>query len=313
MMVGSGQEEIVVRLSGVEQSRAHFHLGPVHLEIPKGYVTAIVGPNGSGKSSMFRLLLDLAKPDNGTVELFGEAVGYGDDVTVKRRIGYLPEEAGTYENGLRASDKAAFVRKWYPDWDVNRYGELLKLFEVDPSLKLGKMSKGMRRKFDLTIALAHNPELLLLDEPSSGLDPLAWRKMIDVLHRYMEHGDRTILMSSHIVEEVKRLADYVVFMVQGRVLGMYEKDELLTSWHTLFLSMKDVDDIDWHAVPGFQRLEQQGGQLLKVVTDRASAAERWCAEAGIDIAGNQPMELDDILEVVVEAEKLRTRQHSKGA
>ena len=89
------------------------------------------------------------------------------------------------------------------------------------------MSKGMRRKFDLSLAMAHNPELLLLDEPSSGLDPIAWKTMIDVIHRYMERGDRTVLMASHIVDEVRRLADYIVFIIQGKVLGMYEKDALL--------------------------------------------------------------------------------------
>ena len=220
-------EQNAIKIEGLIQKREQFDLGPIDLVIPAGYVTAIIGPNGSGKSSLFRLMLDLAKPDHGEIELLGEKVGAGDDQLLKQKIGYVPEQAIDIEDHLRADQKMDFVRKWYPGWDMNRYQELLRRFEVDTSRKLGKMSKGMRRKFDLSLAMAHNPELLLLDEPSSGLDPIAWKTMIEVIHRYMERGNRTVLMATHIVDEVKRLADYIVFIIQGKVVGMYEKDTLL--------------------------------------------------------------------------------------
>jgi ABC-2 type transport system ATP-binding protein len=230
-------EEIAIQLKGVVQNRPNFRLGPLQLDIPSGYITAIVGPNGSGKSSMFRLLLDQNQADEGHIEVMGEQVGKDYDRTEqKQRIGYLADEPATHEDRMKGSDKAEFNRFWYKNWNVNRYRELLQILGVEDNQLLGKMSKGMRRKFEFALSMSHEPDLLLLDEPSSGLDPLAWKTMIDILHRYMEKGTRTILMTSHIIEEVKRLADFIVFMAYGQILGMYEKDELFSNWFTLFVS-----------------------------------------------------------------------------
>jgi ABC-2 type transport system ATP-binding protein len=301
-----------IRMAGVKLATSHFQLGPLHLEVPAGYVTAIVGPNGTGKSTTFRLMLDLTKPDEGDIEVLGRKMGGGKQPELLRRIGYLPEEPYRHDNVLRGMDKAEFHKAWYPDWDVNHYRELLRLFEVDHSLRLGKMSKGMRRKFDLALTLSHHPDLLLLDEPSSGLDPLSWRAMIDLLHRYMEPGDRTILIASHVVEEVKRLADFIVFMLNGRVLGMYEKDELLTGWHQFYFPGAFEE---WRGVlsgmPGLAGLEDAGG-VVRAVTSSAREAESWLVARELAPAGRKSMELDDILAVLVEREKLHRRQGTKG-
>jgi ABC-2 type transport system ATP-binding protein len=289
--------------------RTHFRLGPVNLEIPKGFVTAIVGPNGSGKSTTFRMLLDINKPSAGKIELLGQPAD-SCEPEFKNRIGYLAEESFQHEDGLRGSDKAEFHRDWYPNWDVNRYHEMLRQFEVDPNLRLGKMSKGMRRKFELALAMVHDPELLLLDEPSSGLDPLAWRTMITMLHRYMEGGDRTILMASHVIEEVKRLADYIVFMVQGRVLGMYEKDELLTGWHIFYVQEQQGTPSMLERMPGLCSIDRSGS-MTKAVSNLAYEAEEWLKREGIVPSGRQVLELDDILAVLVEKERLQSRHERK--
>ncbi|NBD23911.1 ABC transporter ATP-binding protein [Paenibacillus glycinis] len=295
--------ETAVAIEGLVQRRAHFELGPVDLNIPKGYVTAIVGPNGSGKSSLFRLMLGLARPDSGGVRLLGEQVRGEDRVSLKTRIGYVPEEAIDIEDRLSGEAKSAFVRQWYPGWDVNYYRELLRRFEVDPALKLGKMSKGMRRKFELSLAMAHHPELLLLDEPSSGLDPIAWKTMIDALHRFMERGDRTIVMASHIIDEVRRLADYIAFVAQGKVLGMYEKDALLEAWQTMYVDAGGRT-LPWKEMPGYRSCDLAGGTTYKVVTEQAFEAEQWLAAAGAVLVSKRKLELDDIL--------LNLTEHARG-
>ncbi|MBW7452944.1 ABC transporter ATP-binding protein [Paenibacillus sepulcri] len=300
-------EQSVIRFKKLVQKRKHFELGPVNLDIPRGYVTAIVGPNGSGKSSLLRLLLDISKPDSGQIEVLGERVGSGNDQLLKERIGYVPEQSNEIDDHMTADRKAEFIRKWYPQWDITLYRELLRRFDVETDLKLGKMSKGMRRKFDLAIAMAHQPQLLLLDEPSSGLDPIAWKTMIDVLHRYMERGERTILMASHIVDEVRRLADYIVFMVHGRMLGLYEKDTLLESWYVLYLDggSQERHGVNWKSVPGFCSMEHTGGTTVKITTSEAREAEEWCAAQQVHIVGRQKLELDDILVLLTERERLR--------
>ncbi|QKS48824.1 ABC transporter ATP-binding protein (plasmid) [Paenibacillus cellulosilyticus] len=294
-------ETAAVTLKGVEQYRAHFRLGPIDLNIDEGYVTAIVGPNGSGKSSTFRLLLDLAKPDAGQMSVLGYSVGQGDDREWKRQIGYLAEESDFLDDSIRGSEKAAFVRKWYPEWDVNLYQELLRKFEVDDAIKLGKMSKGMRRKFEMALVIAQKPKLLLLDEPSSGLDPIAWRAMIDILHRYMEPGDRTILMASHIIDEVRRLADFIVFMARGQILGKYEKDELFERWHVLYVpAANDSDRSKLLAMPGVIDAELAGIGMYRVVTEDAPQTEEALRAAQFGIGSRQAMQLDEILQVLMQ-------------
>jgi len=298
-------DQPAVQISGLVCKREQFQLGPIDLSIPRGYVTAIVGPNGSGKSSLMSMMMDIAKPDTGEIMLLGERVG-GEDRSLKQRIGYLPEFPVKFENHFRGEKKAAFISQWYPTWDFKLYQELVRRFEIDPAMKLSKMSKGMRRKFDLLVAMSHHPELLLLDEPSSGLDPIAWRTMIDVIHRYMEHGDRTVLMASHIIDEVKRLADYIVFLVHGRVLGIYEKDTLLDSWYSLYVQAPS-QKIDWKQIPGFYGVEHQGNNISKVITNEAQEAEAWLLleehRGGLQLAGKQKLELDDILHALIERER----------
>lgn len=292
--------DTIIQLEQVVLEREHFRLGPLQLEIPKGYISAIVGPNGSGKSSTFQLLLRQIMPDSGTITLLGERVDdERGELTAKKKIGYLPEEASSQENWMRGKDKADFVRYWYPSWNVNRYNELLRLFEVNDNMKLGKLSKGLRRKLDLAITLAHSPELLLLDEPSSGLDPISWKKMLHVLQQYMEEDNRTIVMATHIMDEVKRLADYIIFMANGRLLGVYEKDELLGNWHAFFLKEQDASELRLRQLPGMERLEAVGGGFLRVISSEARAAEQWLIAEGWSINGQQPLEMDDILEVLM--------------
>ncbi len=303
------EEELAIHYDQVVQKRSNFKVGPINLQIPKGYITAIVGPNGSGKSSLFRMTLDLLKMDSGSITVLDHKIGQGgSDVSFKQRIGFLAEEPASHEDGMDGNQKASFHQFWYENWDVNRYQELLRILQVNDHQQLGKMSKGMRRKFEFSIALAHEPELLMLDEPSSGLYPLAWKTMIDIIHRYMEREDHTILMTTHIVEEVKRLADYIVFMAQGKVIGMYEKDELFSSWFTIFVSQERLSAAELSKLPGQCGIEFTGGTTYRVTTNQAAEAEAWCADQGVAIISRQAMELDEIMSALL----VRNGISSKG-
>lgn len=300
-------ETMAVQLDGVVQSRSNFKLGPLGMQIPKGFITAIVGPNGCGKSSTFSLMLGLEKADKGSIKLLNQDIAQGASTELKKRIGYLHDQSSSHENNMKAADKAKFHRFWYENWDVNRYREMLQLLEVDDYQTLGKMSKGMRRKFEFALALAHGPELLLLDEPSSGLDPLAWKTMIEMLHRYMDRGDRTILMTSHIIEEVKRLADYIVFMANGRVLGMYEKDELFSSWFTLFVSGDRITAKLAATIPGQCGVEHTGGTTYRITTNKTAEAEQWIRAEGMQLVSRQALELDEIMSALLQQDRLCAR------
>lgn len=276
-------------------NRKGFKLGPINLEIPAGYITAIVGPNGSGKTSLFRSVLKQTNISSGEIHLFGERVDHIESNETNERIGYLMENQSFFDDGLMASEKADFHRKWFKDWNDNVYKSCLNKFGITDNIRFKNMSKGMRRKFDFTVALSHEPELLILDEPSSGLDPIAWRGMIDIINAYMDNGERTVLLATHVIDEVKRLADYIVFMVDGKILGIYEKDDLLQNWATFYVQADKAGEYYLNRVPGLIKQTVIGSDRIELTTKEALLTDEYLRENNITVLNRQILELDEIL------------------
>ncbi|MFS0840604.1 ABC transporter ATP-binding protein [Paenibacillus sp. 1P03SA] len=229
--------DCAIRLSGVEKILGDMRLGPIDLEVETGSVVALVGQNGSGKSTIFRMLMNLTKVENGRVELLG--CPYRDDdaeTGIKRRIGYVPEESDWSELGCTTiGELHDFVSRWYPTWNETLYRSLMEEFELNGKLKLKTLSKGMKRKLSYIMAAAYEPELLLLDEATSGLDPFATKRMMEHLVKFMDREGRSIFFSTHVMEEIRRLADYIVYINRGRLIGVYEKDQLLDDWKRIWV------------------------------------------------------------------------------
>ncbi|XMB28917.1 AAA family ATPase [Paenibacillus sp. BR2-3] len=163
-------------------------------------------------------------------------------------------------------------------------------------MKLGKMSKGERRKFEIAAALAVQPRLLLLDEPSSGLDPFAWKTMIEILRRYMDENNATIVISTHIVEEVRRLADYIVLMHQGKVLGMAEKDSLYDQWTEVWVNASEEELKELAGdFPGTPYWTIQTPGVASFVTQHFHKIEKRIHDLGVKVMKSRSLELDEIL------------------
>lgn len=190
-------------------------LGSVSLSLPRGGVYGLVGANGAGKTTLIRHLLGLLRAESGAVRVFGfDPVA--EPVAVLSRIGYLSEE-NDLPGWMRVDELIRYSRAFYPAWDETYAEELRQGFELDPAAKIKHLSKGQKARAGLLVALAYRPELLVLDEPSSGLDPIVRKDILGAVLRTIAEDGRTVLFSSHLLEEVEKVADHVTLIHQGRI------------------------------------------------------------------------------------------------
>jgi len=191
-------------------------LSSVNLVIPRGGVYGLVGANGAGKTTLIRHILGLLRAEEGSVRVFGRDP-VKDPPGVLSRIGYLSEE-NDLPGWMRVGELMRYSRAFYPGWDDAYAGELRTMFGLDPIAKVKTLSKGQKARVGLLIALAYRPELLVLDEPSSGLDPIVRRDILGAVLRTIAGEGRTVLFSSHLLEEVEQVADHVTMIRQGKVV-----------------------------------------------------------------------------------------------
>lgn len=279
-------ETAVLTLKDVKKSYGHFELGPVDLDLEPGYVVAVVGPNGGGKSTLMGMLMNLIRPNSGELRLFGGT--YPDDeVAIKRRVGYVPERPVGYD-GMSANSLSEFFSRFYPKWDHRLYEDLLKRAGIDQGKRYDKLSRGAQRRLSFALALASGPDLLLLDEPTSGVDPLGCREMLEDISRFMEGGDKTVVFATHVMEEVRRSADYVLFLADGQFLGLYGKDKLLEEWRILWVDREPEGD-----VPGL--VEVEGGSPARIVCDSLQETGQALFAQDIRIVRSGVLDLEEVL------------------
>jgi len=206
----------VVEVNGLSRSfGARRALEGVSFSAAAGQVYGLVGANGAGKTTLIKHLLGVLRAATGSVRVFG-LDPVRDPVGVLGRVGYLSEERELPE-WMRIDELMAYTQAFHPTWDASYARELIETFGLDPAKKIKELSKGMRAQAGLVAAVAHRPELLILDEPSSGLDAMVRRDILDAVVRTVADDGRTVIFSSHLLDEVERMSDHVTLMHQGRV------------------------------------------------------------------------------------------------
>ena len=191
-------------------------LDSVSLSMPRGAVYGLVGANGAGKTTLIKHILGLLRAQIGSVRVFG-VDPVADPVGVLSRIGYLSEE-NDLPGWMRVDELIRYSRAFRPTWDDAYAEELQQSFALDPAARIKNLSKGQKARAGILIALAYRPDLLVLDEPSSGLDPIVRRDILGAIIRTIAHEGRTVLFSSHLLEEVEQVADHVTMINKGRIV-----------------------------------------------------------------------------------------------
>jgi ABC-2 type transport system ATP-binding protein len=275
---------------------ASFYLGPVTLNIPTGTVCALVGPNGAGKTTLMNLLMGTGAADGGSARVFGHDVTAAP-VEVKRLAALVSPEISYRAWGTvgRAID---FVSGFYPDWDPKRCQDLLGHLGLRRQERIDALSFGGRVKLSLLLALARNAQLLLLDEPSIGLDPLARHQLYAELLAFMRDEQRTIVISSHQIAELERCADYVAILNQGQLVASGTTPDLLARYTELDVLLEREAVIE-HA--GLHLLVRNG-QRARVLWDRAAPQPSLPVNNGeLQIIGERALTLEELLIALVKS------------
>jgi len=212
-----GRAGRVIEMDGVRKAFGALQvLDGLGLSVERGEVFGFLGRNGAGKSTAIRLLMGITRADAGKVLVFGESIA-GDVVAVRRRIGYVAQEQNLYP-WMTPRTLARFVRGFYPRWDEARWARLTDDFGLPPKRRVGTFSGGMKAKLALSLALATRPDLLILDEPTAGMDPVARREFVDLVREHTMREGATTFFSTHLVDEIEAVADRIGIVEGGRTV-----------------------------------------------------------------------------------------------
>ena len=273
----------LLTITGLEKRYAGFNLDAVDIRVAPGHVTGFIGSNGAGKTTTIKAALGIIRADAGTIELFGEPTT-SDSARLQRmkeRIGVVFDTCA-FPTDATVKDIALLGRTTYAAWDQPLFDSLAAAFELNRRKRVKQLSRGMGMKLSLAFALAHHPDLLILDEVTAGMDPVAREEVLEILRSFVADGSRGILMSSHITSDLEKLADEIVCIDKGRIVFTMEKDDICDMAGIARCRAAEFEAV---AQPGMRFIRREYGIDL-LVADRFaftnSHPEIPCDRAGVD-------------------------------
>jgi len=216
--------ETVLEIKSLCKSYGDFSLRNVNMSLEKGTLTGFIGPNGAGKTTTIKCVLNMIKPDAGKIAVLGMD-SVSDDLEIKQRLGIVLDDGHFYEE-LSLEKMKRLIAPMYPVWNDRIYDFYMEKFKLPKDKKIKALSRGMRMKYSLALALSHNAELFVLDEPASGLDPLVRGELMEILKDLVYEDNKTVMMSTHITSDLDKIADYLFFILSGEIILHGQKDEI---------------------------------------------------------------------------------------
>lgn len=283
----------ILEVRNLTKQYADFTLDHVSFSIPKGTIMGLIGENGAGKSTTINAILELIHKDDGTVTFWGQELSSAKQL--KEDIGVVFDGINFYET-LTAAKVGKISQTAYKQWEDRLYREYLNRFQLPTDKEIKTFSKGMKMKLCIAVALSHKPKLLILDEATSGLDPVMRDDILDVFLEFVQDEEHSIMISSHITTDLEKVADTITFIHQGKVLFCKAKDELLYHYGIIRCGAAIFDEIDKSEILAYRKEDYQWNVL---VADKEKARRRY-KNAVVDDAA-----IDDILLLYVKGERTK--------
>lgn len=236
----------VLEIRNLTKSYPGFTLDNLNLVLPSGCIMGLIGENGAGKSTTIKLILDMIHKDSGSITIFGKDNGDGIELT-KEDIGIVMDEAGIPEC-LTVGQMGNVMKHTFQNWDEDEYARLVQKLALPEKKQFKEFSRGMKMKLGIAIALSHHAKLLILDEATSGLDPVVRDEVVEMFSDFTRDESHSILISSHIVSDLEKLCDYIAFLHKGKLLLCEEKDQLLAEYGLIHCTADELQSLPTDAV-----------------------------------------------------------------
>ena len=262
--------ENAIEINGLTKKYDGFTLNDISFNVPKGSIMGFIGQNGSGKTTTIRALLNVIKRDAGTIKLLG-LDNIQHEYEIKEQISAVFDELPFHED-FNAKQMSIILGSVYKEWDSKKYKEYLDRFALPEKKKIKQFSKGMKMKLQIAAALSHNAKLLIMDEATTGLDPVVRNEILDIFREYLQDEENSILMSSHITSDLEKIADSVTFIDKGNLLVSGYKDDILESHGLLKCTKADYKDIDAEDIVS-ARVTDFGAEIM--VANRALCRKKY--------------------------------------
>lgn len=262
--------ENVLEIAGLCKKYDDFELKDVTFSVPKGSILGFIGQNGAGKTTTIYSLLNIIKPDSGNIKVFGKD-NVMFETEIKESVGVVFDEMGFHDT-LSPRQLNHMMKHIYANWQEETFEAYLKRFGLPLKKKCGNFSRGMRMKLQIAVALSHDAKLLIMDEPTSGLDPIVRNEILDIFQEFVENEEHTIMLSSHIISDLERIADEIVFINNGRIILSGNKDDLIMRHGIIKCPKGDEKLVDDKFIVA-ARKSSYGVQIL--VNDRESCLKKY--------------------------------------
>ncbi len=287
---------LAIELEGVCKSYRFFELNNIALQVPRGTIMGLIGPNGAGKSTTIRILMGLVHQDHGNVHVLGHRMP-DEQVAAKWDIGFPSDDMRLYD-AMTLGWHMKFMQSIYESWDAGYAGKLMNRFGLQPEQKIKGLSHGQRVKAALLLVFARRPKLLVLDEPTTGLDPVARHEILRELTNAMAEEDRTVLFSSQNTQDVEQISDRITFIDRGHIIDSMDKEVYLDCWRRLRLEVPT--GVALPALPGVIGIRQTGRLAVAIANEFAPELPNAYENSGARVHAVENMTLEEIFVANVE-------------